>query len=344
MDNMQVKNSSELLEKEFEFETAEIKMRQMCENKEQKDDFSEIARVDLQLITFLDENVSLGQTAFVLSLTDSDSETENQKASSEMNGLIVNFRDFVKQKNGQPQTNHNIVDELMKFVPTEDMPEQLIIVPISQKIDKYSVNLTDFQRLKPNKWINDAIINAQMALLNAQTETMLFLNTKIWMGLTQSGHYNYAKIRPWTRAQQKTDWKTIFDYEKVIMPCNLQKTHLVLAVINFVDLVLHGFDSIFDENVLSFVLQQIERFVEDEWKNKCYANPQIYKFDPKQWNHNLHPGYQQQQGSNNCGMFLIGSAKAIAVNEMVEGNFTNNDINEMRTKVAYEFCHGKLLL
>ena len=69
-----------------------------------------------------------------------------------------------------------------------------------------------------------------------------FLNTYFYAKLVEKGRYNHTRVRKWT---DKVD---VFDFDKVIIPCNLNNNHWVTAVVDNEKKRIEILDSLDGEN------------------------------------------------------------------------------------------------
>jgi hypothetical protein len=96
----------------------------------------------------------------------------------------------------------------------------------------------DLQCLMPERWLNDEVINASIALVNVVNTNFLVLSTHFFAKLMEDGVPTHSKVARWTKGLN------VFALDRLAIPIHLNGNHWALAVINFIEERLEYFDSL----------------------------------------------------------------------------------------------------
>lgn len=117
-------------------------------------------------------------------------------------------------------------------------------------ITKWNIPITnqDFQRLLPNQWLNDEIINFYLNLICERANSLhpngpkkVFAhNTYFWSKLKTSG---YQAVARWAR-RAKCGGEEILKLDYLIMPAHVGGNHWCLALVNFKQKRFEYYDSL----------------------------------------------------------------------------------------------------
>ena len=319
--------------------------------------FEQDAQNTLKLMNFWQNNCSKVYSDEIVEMTSSEDNKENnnnKNNNDEIDELLMpEMVKYAKDRAAEQDVNaimkmdaaivQILFNKKKGYSEEEQYKEYILLSPKAND----SVRLKDFHRLRSNEWINSPIVNAYLSLLNARHDDILILDTGFWINLTKDHtgqkSYQYPNVQRWTKRKAKNNWKAIFDYNIVIVPCNINGDHWVAGVIAFDLKSIETFDSIFNESVGSYIIATLKRFVIDDWKHKFKGNNQLFRLNWSDWTTNMNSQYQQQMGSNNCGMFMLETVRLICEKSLVINSFANKDIDNIRNKCAEQICTGYLL-
>jgi hypothetical protein len=146
-----------------------------------------------------------------------------------------------------------------------------------------------WQRLLPDGWLSDEVINLYFTLLGAQFGRCHFFGSYFFALLEDSG---YARVRNWTK---KVD---LFAKDLVLVPVHLGD-HWALAILNMRDRAIEYYDSLGGRNPEAIDL--LRDYLQEEHKDKKGAD--IQGLDG--WMI-LTPGtaVPQQTNGSDCGVFV----------------------------------------
>ncbi|ORZ09256.1 Senp1 mutant in complex with sumo-1 [Absidia repens] len=179
------------------------------------------------------------------------------------------------------------------------------------------VEFKDVNKLLPETWLNDEIINFYMVLLmdRATSSTSDSLpsvhcyNTFFCSTLRDQG---YDKVKRWTK---KVD---IFSKRLLLIPIN-RSYHWTLGVIDLAK-----------KQVLLF-LQYLE------WE---HMDKKKIAYDTSDWQTVMPSDIPQQQNSSDCGVFACTFAERLARNH--EFDFGQNDMVSIRRRMVLDIMRKKL--
>ncbi|KAL4914862.1 hypothetical protein BDW62DRAFT_213152 [Aspergillus aurantiobrunneus] len=188
----------------------------------------------------------------------------------------------------------------------------------------------------PMAWLNDEVINSYLALIidylrreanNAgRHDKPLYhaFNSFFFSNLRDKG---YDSVRRWaTRA--KIGGEDLLKVKTVFIPVH-NSAHWTLIVVNPVERTIEHFDSLGSlshrhiEIVKTWLRGELGgRYVDDEWTVLPSESP-------------------QQDNGSDCGVFLLSTAKAVAVN-MQPLSYGAGDTRLLRQKIVAELMNGGL--
>ena len=177
-----------------------------------------------------------------------------------------------------------------------------------------------WQRLLPDGWLSDEVINLYFSLLGARFGRCHFFNSFFFSLLEESG---YARVRNWTK---KVD---LFDKDLVLLPVHLGN-HWALAVLNVRDRAIEYYDSLGGRNPDAINL--LQGYLQEEYKDKKGGD--LQGLDA--WMI-LTPGttVPQQTNGNDCGVFVCRYAYCRAAG--LPFGFSAADMPLIRRSMMVEF-------
>ena len=190
----------------------------------------------------------------------------------------------------------------------------------------------DYATLSGSNWLNDEVINSYLSLVVHRinslygSTTVFAFGTHFFMKLIHSD-CDFTAVQRWTR---KVD---IFNYDMLLLPCNLTN-HWGLAVVDFRGGRIAYFDSIGISG--SDVVHVLIDFLSFEYMKK--------KGKPKSFNHldRIVPSnIPVQENSHDCGVFLCQYCNCLMSRKQVFP-FTQKDIPYLRQRMGVELLIGKV--
>ncbi|KAK7064399.1 cysteine proteinase [Favolaschia claudopus] len=202
---------------------------------------------------------------------------------------------------------------------------------------------TDIMRLKPNKWLNDEVINFYGALILGRSEggkenpaanakqkkplNVHYFSTFFWTKLEKEG-YEKGRLAKWTK---KID---IFSKDTILIPVNHNNVHWTAAAINFRQKRIEAYDSLHDDGARVYKL--LRQYVDLEHRNKKKA-----PFDFTGWEDHTSPDVPMQENGFDCGVFTCQFLESLSRGED-SFNFSQKDILYLRRRMVWEIGNGAL--
>jgi len=210
------------------------------------------------------------------------------------------------------------------------------IVRSSNKANiKLSVH--DFRRLRGERWLNDAVMDSFIALINhrdaglaaargLQPRTRMFNTYFFSRLLARPGWYDYAGVRNWgTKLGLE-----LMQAEGVLVPVNVGGVHWVLVHIRLKERTFLYYDP-FGAKDGANVVGTLRRWLNDELR-RCHGDGAVAEWDVDSWELCEDVGFPQQSDSGSCGVFVLMVAQCLAAGRAV--TFTQEDIVVLRRRLA----------
>ncbi|OKL57785.1 hypothetical protein UA08_07143 [Talaromyces atroroseus] len=188
----------------------------------------------------------------------------------------------------------------------------------------------------PMAWLNDEVVNGHLALIvdylrraadnlgrNAQPKYYAF-NSFFYKKLREGGH---ESVKRWTR-RAKIQGKALLDVETLFIPVH-EQAHWTLLVLRPRTRTIEYFDSLYSDP---------DPFINNAKKWLKGELGELY--DEEEWYVLNSPSPQQNNGSD-CGVFLLTTAKAIALG-LEPTVYGPSDISLIRRKIVAELLNGGL--
>lgn len=172
----------------------------------------------------------------------------------------------------------------------------------------------------PSQLVNDEIINAYLHLLTAKQKKenkIHTFNTFFFTTLECKGYDSVGRWAPEFRG------KALLQLDTIFIPVN-QNCHWVLIVVHPGTRIIKEFNSLKRNSSVHAhrIKQFLDREVFDEtWQVQCAPSP-------------------QQSNGYDCGVFLLTSARCIALGLPV--NFNQSDIPSMRKRIVAELINNDI--
>lgn len=191
-----------------------------------------------------------------------------------------------------------------------------------------SVQRRNLQTLQPGTWLSDEIINYFFILLRDRDRQLqkrslrscrgnVFSNSFFFSKLLGKEGYNYNNVRNWSKRLCKD---TIFELDKVIIPCNVNGVHWTCVVAYMQEHRIQYYDSMGDDgNVYTDALL---RFIEDEWKSK---KGEDFFYSSKWKIVGSVQGIPRQRNTYDCGVYTCLFADFLSAN--IPLNFQQENVD-----------------
>jgi len=241
---------------------------------------------------------------------------------------------------------------------------------------KHSITHEDFARLRPGQWVDDAVINLFCrGILQGEFPNALFLSSHFMSQLIKhkpdlrgsvninEPFYKFDRVSRWTAANKLPGQaKSIFDFETLYIPINKGLNHWIFIWVHIESKELRLYDGKFanvagdachvdgsdaanpaEDNVY---LKSMRRFLFDS-SVKYYDKETTGTYDD--WCNNwiiqdCSDDVPLQQDTNSCGLFMLTGIYHLCMDEeLKKKSFTQQDINEIRWRVAFILLKGAVL-
>jgi len=192
-------------------------------------------------------------------------------------------------------------------------------------IEKYNIRLTktDFDLLRPGKWLNDNIIDFYMHMLREKFQSRICAFSSFFSRKFDSG-YNYSSVKQWfTKLKCRVKFQ---DLEKIFLPCNIHGKHWILIVLNPPEKKIQIYDSLYPHDVKNLG-KMMQNYVADEVQ---------MHFDIEEIKS------PQQLNGDDCGVFVCMFAKMLIMGIPLAKKFQQHEINSFRAEMLYDIQRGEL--
>ena len=226
----------------------------------------------------------------------------------------------------------DVVDDALS--PGHDPREQLV------EYQNIPVTRRDIATIRPDKWLNDEVINLFMKLLDARSQAATdaalpkcyFAQTNFYTKLAEGPNgYCYKDVRRWTK---KVD---VFTKDLLIVPIHCHGNHWTLAVVNFKSKRFEYYDSLFGSE--DMVLKHLRRWLEDEHQEKKKAPYDTGEWIDMVWGQAS--GTPQQRNGSDCGVFMTRTADFLSRDAKLD--FSQSEMAYFRRRMVYEILKCELL-
>lgn len=189
------------------------------------------------------------------------------------------------------------------------------------QLDNMNIYCRDLMRLRPNRWLNDRIINAYMRLIQNRMSNVYCFSTYAYPSMIGKSINN---IKKWFSESD------ILSYEYVIIPIH-QVSHWTLIIVNedrieYYD-SLHGFSPL----PCITIKKLFEGFTEDKFGTK-----RQYRFKNRSLN------IDRQTNGDDCGVFCCMNAKYRVIPNLKVW-FSESEIRQLRKQMLHEIISGHII-
>ena len=204
---------------------------------------------------------------------------------------------------------------------------------------KTQLSVKAIYSLKRAGWVNDEVINAYMALIQAEFKHVFVFNTFFWQKLNSGKNsFNFEGVRSWTR---RRSINIFADYSVILYPVNINEVHWVVAAVDLRDFTISVFDSCFREfrDFHPHVASILNRYLVREY-SEVYNNRNTSQFPSLRWVP-CSPALPQQLNNNDCGVFACLFSVFLAAGQIPD--FAQpHEVRDMRQRIAVAFCRGQI--
>ena len=226
--------------------------------------------------------------------------------------------------------------QLMAIVIDWQLSEPAGTIVLSERKPPIQITVKDLETLQPGQWVNDEIINGYLALLllrqmsGSEKLRVLFMNTFFYTKLTEINKqnpdgYNYNAVKRWTKPSRLGSGglpgaRSVFEADKVIIPLHLNDEHWACVCVNMKEKRIEYYDSSYDVSRGDNVLENIERYLQDEYEDKIrikvedsegYESEIEWELCSYDEYHADKLRYPQQKNHCDCGVFMLQCCRAL---------------------------------
>lgn len=221
-----------------------------------------------------------------------------------------------------------------------------------------TLTVADYRALSDNHWLNDAVMNSYIELLNRRDDQLraehekkralerfrpappyagarvmsTFFLDRLW---SEHQGYNYLCVSRWA-VKAGVDLKTV---DQVLIPVNLDRVHWVLIVVD-----LHRREFLFCDPYgsadQSGTVRHVRRWLRDEAVQQLGAD-MVAEWAIEDWEAVVGNGLPKQVDSSSCGVFTLMAASVLAVGETCR--HTQDDIPDLRRRLAIDLYLDDIL-
>ena len=208
-------------------------------------------------------------------------------------------------------------------------------------------------RLKPEKWLNDDIINFYFALLakrdydlclsDGKKKRSHFYNTQFMTQLRNEDeggndkfddddeNYKFGNVKRWTKTIPGGD---VFALDKLFIPINITNTHWACVTVFMDEKIIEYYDSIRGRSGLKYT-KAVLRYLKDLDQSSQIRQQLSYW---EEWELVDVDDSPKQNNSFDCGVFVCMIADCLGLDQPL--TFTQEHINHCRQRIALAILNG----
>ena len=221
-----------------------------------------------------------------------------------------------------------------RLLSSDEAALAAVIDSMRTKVSMYAI-----VSLQHGEWVTDEVINAYMALIQAEFKHVFIFNTFFWRTLNSGRNsFNFEGVRSWTR---RRSINIFADYSVILYPVNINEVHWVVAAVDLRDFTVSVFDSCFREfrDFHPHVASILNRYLVREY-SEVYSNRNASQFPSLRWVP-CSPALPQQLNNNDCGVFACLFSVFLAAGQIPD--FAQpHEVRDMRQRIAVAFCRGQI--
>lgn len=222
----------------------------------------------------------------------------------------------------------------------ESIPNALELARVKQHradpiISKFGIDFTwhDLETLKPQKWLNDEVINFYLQFLMQRSKESNYLpklhifSSFFYLNLRNKGYEGVS------RATRRISPSLLTDIDLIMFPIHLGQ-HWCLAAIDFRHRNILYYDSLHGNN--QECLDLLYTWLASESEDKLGVP---FNFDG--WIQECRFNIPRQSNGYDCGVFVLVLADHLSRDASL--NYSQSDMPLWRSMIAFEIASGKLL-
>jgi len=232
---------------------------------------------------------------------------------------------------------------------------------VVRTVNKAKITLTvfDYTRLQGALWLNDALMNSFVGLINHRGQVVhaerarglvgngglalvdvprVFMFNTFFFGRLRErvGCYDYAGVRTWGFK----NGLHIGEVDKVLIPVNVENTHWVLVVVDVRARSLLLYDSLFGGDRAS-VVDTIRCWLRDEVVDRLGEEVAL-EWGVEEWVLARNDGLPRQHDSGSCGVFVMAAADCFSLG--LPAAFSQDDVSVLRQRMGLALFVDSLIV
>jgi len=201
-----------------------------------------------------------------------------------------------------------------------DRPPSTLVRPVNKA--KISLTVGDFRSLTGERWLNDAVMNSFVSLINHRATMVRYLmegepaylprvfmfNTFFFSRMQErAGLYDYAGVRKWGYK----NGLDIGEVDRILIPVNLNNMHWVLVVADIRQRSFLFYDSMYAGGGAP-VLGTVRRWLGDEVRARL-GDDAFESWELDDWACVVDVGFPRQTDGGSCGVFVMAAADCFSL-------------------------------
>lgn len=244
----------------------------------------------------------------------------------------------------------------LRQLSAADRPGAESVRPNNQA--KITLTVADYRALSDNHWLNDAVMNSYIELLNHRDDQLRTdhenkcapgclgpappyagarVMSTFFFGRLWSEHqgYNYVCVSRWA-VKAGVDLKTV---GQVLIPVNLDRVHWVLIAVDLQRREFLFYDP-YGSADQSGAVRHVRRWLRDEAVQQLGADV-VAEWAIEEWKEVVGSGLPKQVDSSSCGVFTLMAASVLAAGATCR--HTQDDIPDLRRRIGIDLYLDEIL-
>jgi len=250
----------------------------------------------------------------------------------------LNFARVYKREKNHRETMKHLSDEWRDYKLSQhvEVPRNNCVNELDETARKRVQGLVD------HGWIDSDTINCYMKLLQQVNPYVYAFRTHLVEFLTPSGKYNFRNLIASRRGKQSIrnwnlDFKGMDAYNIIFFTVNLRENHWILIAFFIGNRTVKVFDSLvrppkITEQVI-IMIDHLQQFLEDE--HEFRTGDELGENWEEWFVENGFKTVNQQDNCNDCGIFMLQTAKHLATNKSLNSIVPKN-VPRFRAEIESE--------